>query len=66
MTDKVNLNDANREELLAVPGMDEATVDAILSWRANHHGFRSVKQLKTIPGFDKGRFERIKDFFTLA
>jgi len=30
---KLNLNTATREQLLALPGMDEAVVDSILDWR---------------------------------
>jgi competence protein ComEA len=50
---KIDLNTASRDELLAVPGINPVRADAIIRYREEHGGFRSVDDLKNLPGFEE-------------
>jgi competence protein ComEA len=56
----VNLNTATRDELVALPGIGPAKAQAILDYRAQHGGFRSVEELKDVKGIGAKRYERLK------
>ena len=56
----VNLNTATRDELIALPGIGPAKAQAILDYRAQHGGFRSVDELKDVKGIGAKRFEKLK------
>ena len=56
----VNLNTATKEELIAVTGIGPARAQAILDYRAQHGGFKSVDELKDVKGIGAKRFEKLK------
>ena len=62
----VNLNTATKEELVAVTGIGPARAQAILDYRAQHGGFKSVDELKDVKGIGARRFETLKAEFTVA
>ncbi|GIO05072.1 hypothetical protein J31TS6_11000 [Brevibacillus reuszeri] len=57
----INVNTASVEELTTLPGIGQARAKAILSYRTEKGGFRSVEELKKIEGIGDKMFERIKD-----
>lgn len=57
----INVNTATAEELTTLPGIGQARAKAILSYRTEKGGFRSVEELKSIEGIGDKMFERIKD-----
>lgn len=57
----INVNTATAEELTTLPGIGQARAKAILSYRTEKGGFRSVEELKEIEGIGDKMFERIKD-----
>ncbi|MGW9129138.1 ComEA family DNA-binding protein, partial [Paenibacillus chitinolyticus] len=57
----INVNTASEEELTTLPGIGQARAKAILSYRTQKGGFRSVEELKEIEGIGDKMFERIKD-----
>lgn len=57
----VNINTASREQLMTLPGIGEARANAILQYREEKGGFRSLDELKEIQGIGEKMFERIKD-----
>ena len=59
--DKVNLNTADKEELMTLSGIGESRAEAILSYREEHGGFRSIEEIKEIEGIKDGIFNRIKE-----
>ena len=62
----VNLNTATKEELVAVSGIGPARAQAILDYRAQHGGFKSVEELKDVKGIGARRVEKLKTDFTVA
>lgn len=62
---KVNLNTADRDTLMTLPGIGEAKADAILSYRETNGGFSSIEDIQNIPGIKQKAFEKIKDLITV-
>ena len=48
MTSKVRINLANAQELLELPGLGRAQVEAIVRFRAEHGPIKDAHQLATI------------------
>ena len=62
----VNLNTATRDELVALPGIGPAKAQAILDYRAQHGGFRSIDELKEVKGIGAKRYEKLKAELTVT
>lgn len=58
---RIDINKADRNMLMTLPGIGEAKADAILSYRESKGGFSTVDELKNIPGIKEGIFEQIKE-----
>src|SRR6478609_7244651 len=65
-TAAVNLNTATKDELVALPGIGPAKAQAILDYRAQHGGFRTVDELKDVKGIGAKRYEKLKAELTLT
>ena len=62
---KINLNTANREILMTLPGIGESKADALLAYRDEHGPFQSIEEIQNIPGIKSAVFSRIKDRITV-
>jgi competence protein ComEA len=62
----LNLNTATREELVALSGIGPAKAQAIIDYRTQHGGFKSVDELKDVKGIGARRFEKLKPELTVA
>jgi competence protein ComEA len=56
---KVNINDATRDQLLAVPGMDASLADAIIAYRGSTGGFQKLTELKSGLGIDATLYKQL-------
>lgn len=56
----VHLGTATAAELEALPGVGPATSAAILGWRDEHGGFRSVDDLLEVPGIGEKTLEKLR------
>lgn len=56
----LDLNTATKEQLVALSGIGPAKAQAILDYRAQHGGFKSVDELKDVKGIGAKRFEKLK------
>lgn len=62
---KINLNTADRDTLMTLPGIGEAKADSILQYRTEHGAFRDKEELMEIPGIKQAVFSKIKDRITV-
>lgn len=57
----VDLNTASAAELEELPGVGPVMGQAIVDWRTENGGFRSVDQLMDVSGVGDARFAQLKD-----
>jgi len=62
---KVDLNSADMQALMGIPGIGEAKAKSILSYREEHGSFQSVEDVMNITGIKEGLFSRMKDYITV-
>ena len=56
----INLNSANKTELMMLPGIGETTAERILLYREEKGSFKSVNELKNVKGIGEKKFEKLK------
>lgn len=62
---KVNLNTADKETLMTLPGIGEAKAEAVIQYRTEHGAFRSIEEIQNISGIKEAVFSKIKDRITV-
>jgi len=61
----VNLNTATLEELDTLEGVGPVTAQKIVDYRTANGGFKSIDELKNVPGIGDVRFAAVKDSVTI-
>ncbi len=61
----ININTADAEELMSLPGIGEAKADSIISFRKSNGIFKNVEDLMNIPGIKEGLFNQIVSKITV-
>ena len=64
-SDLVNINTADKTQLMTLPGIGEAKAESIIKYRENHGMFQSIEALKNVSGIKTGVYEGLKDFITV-
>ena len=62
--DKINLNQADREALIDIPGIGKMLAQRIIDYRQQNGGFNDIAELENIKGIGKSKYEAIKEYFT--
>ena len=62
---KLNLNKADKEALLALPGIGEKLAQRILDYRRENERFLDLEDLKKIKGVTEYRYQKLKELFFL-
>src|SRR4051812_30618342 len=62
----VNINTATREQLDALPGIGPVKSQAIIDYRNKNGRFKSIEELKNVPGIGDATFAKIKDDVSLT
>lgn len=58
---KVNINTSEPRQIAPVLGLDDAAAAAIVKWRTAKGKFRTLEDLKKVPGVDPVKLEARKD-----
>jgi competence ComEA-like helix-hairpin-helix protein len=58
---KVELNQADEEELVSLPGIGRTIARRIIEYRSQANRFSGVAELKKVKGITAERFEKIKE-----
>lgn len=61
----ININTATKEELQSLSGIGEATASKIILYRQENGKFRTIEDIKNVPGIGDAKFETIKDKITV-
>lgn len=62
---KVNINTANLEELMGLPGIGEGKAQSILQYRQEHGSFQSIEEIMNVEGIKEGTYSKFKDQITI-
>ena len=58
---KININTADVQSLITLPGIGEARAKDIIAWREAHGGFSEISDIMKVSGIKEAMFEKIKD-----
>lgn len=61
---KININTADKTELMGIPGVGEAKAKAIIEYREKTP-FKTIEEIKNISGIGDAVFDKIKDLITV-
>ena len=61
----VNINTASLDQLMTLPGVGESKATAIITYREENSGFKSIDDIKNVSGIGDALFEKIKEFITI-
>ena len=61
----VNLNTATLEELDALDGVGPSTAQKIIDYRTEHGGFKTVDEIKEVPGIGDAKFAAMQGSITV-
>ena len=59
---RIELNLADEAQLQQLPGIGPTLSAAIVSWREEHGGFRSVEELQNVPGIGEKTLAGLRDY----
>lgn len=62
---QININTADKERLMSLPGIGESKATAIISYRNKNGGFKEIKEIMNISGIKEAVFNKIKDYITV-
>jgi competence protein ComEA len=60
LSPSLDLNQADRVQLLQLPGVGEALAERIEAYRVEHHGFRTVDELRQVRGVGPKVLEKLR------
>ena len=61
VTGKVNINTAKQTELETLSGIGPSTALKIINYRQENGNFKTIEDIKNVPGIGESKFENIKE-----
>ncbi len=61
----VNINRADAEELMELPGIGEAKAESIIAYRNANGEFTAIEELMKVPGIKEGLYGKLVSFITV-
>lgn len=61
----VNINTADKSELMTLSGIGETRADAIIAYRESEGSFQKIEDIMKVSGIKEGAFEKVKDQITV-
>lgn len=62
---KVNINKANKEKLMTLPGVGESIALKIIEYRTQNGDYKSIEDLKKVAGIGDSKFNNLKEYVTV-
>lgn len=62
---KVNINTADLEALMSLPGIGQGKAQSILDYRQEHGSFQSIEEIMEVDGIKEGTYTKFKDKITI-
>lgn len=59
--EKININNATKEQLMTLSGVGESKANAIIEYRNTKGTFKTIEEIMNIEGIKEGVFNKIKD-----
>lgn len=60
---RVNINTADKDLLITVPGIGEKSAARIIEYRSQNNGFVKIEELRNVKGISRNKYEKIKEMF---
>lgn len=60
-TSIININTAGQAELMELPGIGESIANKIIAYREENGKFKTIEDIKNVPGIGDSKFANIKD-----
>ena len=61
----VNINTADKAQLMTLPGIGESRAEAIIQYREEYGGFQKPEDIMKVSGIKEAAFQKIKDSITV-
>lgn len=62
---RININTADEEEWMQLPGIGKTVAQAIIAYREQHGRFQYIEQLMLVDGIGEKRFAQIRDYLAI-
>ncbi len=62
---KININTANRETLMRLPGIGEAIAEDMIEYREQNNHFGSIDEIMNVKGIGEKKFDDLKDLINI-